>query len=86
MNTNIPYKNSILLFLLHFSVALATYISLASCTTCLAKPHSRCDIELSGAALNIACHLGMASHLSLAIKAQAQLTFDQKQPYRQLRA
>jgi hypothetical protein len=36
------------------SVALATYISLASHTTPLAKPHSQCDIEPSQAGLYIA--------------------------------
>ncbi len=55
MNTNIAYKHSILAFLLHFSVTLATYISLASHMTCLAKPHSQCDIRPLQAGLNITC-------------------------------
>jgi hypothetical protein len=53
MNTNIANKHLILAFLLHFSVALATYISLASHSTCFAKPHSQCDVWPLRAGSNI---------------------------------
>ncbi len=54
MNTNIAYNHSILAFLLHFSVALATYISLASHAMRLAKLHSQCDIGPLRAGLYLA--------------------------------
>jgi hypothetical protein len=46
---------------LHFSVALATHIGLASHTTCFTEPHSQHDVEPLQAGLTIArvireCH------------------------------
>ncbi len=44
LNTIIANKHFIIVFLLRFSVAVATYISLASHSTCLYKPHSHSDV------------------------------------------
>ena len=60
-NTNIANKHLIILFLLRFSVAVATHISLASHLTCIIKPHSHRDVGPSRAGLTIArviheCH------------------------------
>jgi hypothetical protein len=60
-NTNIANKHFIIVFLLHFSVAVATYISLASHLACIYKPHSHNDVGPLRAALIIArvireCH------------------------------
>ncbi len=54
-NTNIANKHLIIAFLLRFSVAVATHISLASHSTCINKPHSHRDIGLLWAGLTIAC-------------------------------
>ncbi len=61
INTNIADKHSIVAFLLRFSVAVATHISLASHSTCMTKPHSLHDVGPSWAGLTIArvireCH------------------------------
>jgi hypothetical protein len=53
--TNIAAKHSIVAFLLHFSVAVATHLSLASHTTCFTKPHSQRDVGPSWAGSNIVC-------------------------------
>ncbi len=44
MKTYIAQKHSISAFLLRFSVAIATHISLASHTTCFTEPHSKHDV------------------------------------------
>ncbi len=44
LSTIIAIKHFIIAFLLRFSVAVATYISLASHSTCLFKPHSHSDV------------------------------------------
>ncbi len=54
MNTNIEAKHTILALLLHFSVAMATHISLTSHTTCVTEPPSQCDIGPSRSGLTIA--------------------------------
>ncbi len=51
---NIANKHLIIAFLLCFSVAVATHISLASHLTCMNKPHSHHDIGPSWAGLTIA--------------------------------
>jgi hypothetical protein len=61
IDTNIADKQSIVAFLLHFSLALATHISLVSYSTRITKPHSLRDVGPLGAGLNIArvireCH------------------------------
>jgi hypothetical protein len=58
---NIAYKHLIVAFLLRFSVAVDTHISLASRLTCITKPRSHRDIGPSWAGLTIAhvireCH------------------------------
>jgi hypothetical protein len=60
-NTNIANRNLIVAFSLHFSVAIATHISLASHLTCITKPHSLRDDGPLRAGLTIArviceCH------------------------------
>jgi hypothetical protein len=54
INTNIADKHSIVVFLLHFSVAVATHISLANHTTCFTKPQSQRDVGHLQAGSNIA--------------------------------
>ncbi len=56
LNTIIVNKHFIIAFLLRFSVAVTTYISLASHSTCLYKPHSLSDVGPSRA--------GLLSHVS----------------------
>ncbi len=51
LNTIIANKHFIIAFLLRFSVAVATYISLASHSTCL--PHSHSDVGPSRAGLTL---------------------------------
>jgi hypothetical protein len=55
VNTNIANEPSIVafLFLLRFSVAVATHISLASHSTCTTKPHSLRDVGPLQAGLTI---------------------------------
>ncbi len=55
-NTTIANKHFIIAFLLRFPVAVATYISLASHSACLYKPHSHSDVGPSRA--------GLTSHVS----------------------
>jgi hypothetical protein len=60
-NINIAIKHSIVAFLLRFSVAVATHISLASHLTCITKHHSHHDVGPLRAGLTIAsviceCH------------------------------
>jgi hypothetical protein len=64
-DTNIADKHSIVAFLLHFLVGVATHISLASHSTCIAKPHSLHDVGPLRAGLTIArviheCHCSWA--------------------------
>jgi hypothetical protein len=54
IKTNIADKHSIVVFLLRFSVAIATHISLASHSTCITKPHPLRDVGLLLAESNIA--------------------------------
>jgi hypothetical protein len=61
INTNIAEKHSTLAFLLRFSVAVATHMSLASHSTCITKPHSLRGVGPLRAGLTIArviceCH------------------------------
>jgi hypothetical protein len=61
INTNNADKHSIVAFLLRFSVAVATHISLESQLTCITKPHSLGDVGPLQAGLTIAgviceCH------------------------------
>ena len=53
-NTIIANKHFIKAFLLHFSVAVATYISLASHSTLMNKPCSHSDVGPLQAGLTIA--------------------------------
>ncbi len=53
INTNIADKHLIVAFLLCFSVAVATHISLASHSTCITKPHSLRDFGPLQAGLTI---------------------------------
>jgi hypothetical protein len=57
MNTYITQKHSVLAFLLHLSVAIATDISLATHTTCFTEPYSQCDVGPLWAGLTIAYHV-----------------------------
>ncbi len=61
IDKNIADKHSIGAFLLRFSVAVATHISLASHSTCITKPHLLRDVGPSWAGLTFArvireCH------------------------------
>jgi hypothetical protein len=53
LNTIIANKHFIIAFSLRFSVAVATYISLASHSTRLYKPHSPSDVGPSRAGLTL---------------------------------
>ena len=53
LNTIIANKHFIIAFLLRFSVAVTTYISLASHSTCLYEPHSHSDFGPSRAGLTL---------------------------------
>jgi hypothetical protein len=54
IDTNIAKKHLIVAFLLRFSVAIATHISLASHLACITKPRSHCDAGPTWAGLTIA--------------------------------
>jgi hypothetical protein len=86
INTNIANKHSIVAVLLHFSVAVATHISLASHTTRFIKPHIQCEFWPSQAGLNIVRVIRGWLFMGCAIEAQALLTFVQEQPFRLLKA
>ncbi len=71
-NTNIANKHLIKMFLLRFSVAVATHINLASQLTCINEPHSLPDVGPSRAGLTIAraireCHCSWAVLLWLRL-------------------
>ena len=53
LSTIIANKHFIIAFLLRFSVAVTTYISLASHSTCLYEPHSHSDFGPSRAGLTL---------------------------------
>ena len=65
LNTIIANKHFIIAFLLRFSVAMATYISLASHLTCLYKPHSHSDVGPSQAGLTL--HVSLVNVNSLGL-------------------
>ena len=71
IDTNIANKHLIVAFLLRFTVAVATHISLASHLTCITKPRSHRDVGPSRAGLTIArvireCHHTWAVQLKLS--------------------
>ncbi len=65
-NTNTANKHLIIAFLLRFSVAVATHISLASHLTCINKPHSHRDVGPLQAGLTIA-HVICERHRTWAV-------------------
>ncbi len=75
LNTIIANKHFIIAFLLHFSVAVATYISLASHSTCLYRPHSHSDIGPLRAGLTLHASFVNVNALGLCYRSSGPTYF-----------